>query len=353
MRWLRVHKIGEYAYFNHRAHVGAGVGCVSCHGHVEEMEVVHQVEPLSHGLVPRLPPRSDAEPAAALGDHEHDVEAGPGPRSAGAPDRLVAPRPSADRLLGVPPVSAEHWRSLGELEESPESRAFREREFPEGASEAPEGVSRRTVLTLLGASAGAAGLVACRRPEEHIVPYVERARADHARRAAALRDHDAERDERLRPRGREPRGPAHQDRGQRAAPGEPRRVERSRAGRRARPLRPGPLAAGAEARRAPRRGTTSSLAWKERAKRARRGRRRHARDRRDALGLADARAPARRAPEGLPEGARRGIRARVGGERARRRRARRRPRRCCPSTTSTRRRRSSRSTPTCCTPTRR
>jgi MoCo/4Fe-4S cofactor protein with predicted Tat translocation signal len=70
-------------------------------------------------------------------------------------------------------VSAEHWRSLGELEESPESRAFREREFPEGASEAPEGVSRRTVLTLLGASAGAAGLVACRRPEEHIVPYVE------------------------------------------------------------------------------------------------------------------------------------------------------------------------------------
>jgi len=39
-------------------------------------------------------------------------------------------------------VSAEHWRSLGELEESAESRAFREREFPEGASEAPEGVSR-------------------------------------------------------------------------------------------------------------------------------------------------------------------------------------------------------------------
>ena len=70
-------------------------------------------------------------------------------------------------------MSAEHWRSLGELEESPESRAFREREFPEGASEPPEGVTRRTVLTLLGASAGAASLVACRRPEEHIVPYVE------------------------------------------------------------------------------------------------------------------------------------------------------------------------------------
>jgi len=69
-------------------------------------------------------------------------------------------------------VSAEHWRSLGELEASEEARAFREREFPEGASEPPDAVSRRTVLTLLGASAALAG-VACRRPEEHIVPYVE------------------------------------------------------------------------------------------------------------------------------------------------------------------------------------
>ncbi len=71
-------------------------------------------------------------------------------------------------------MSAGYWRSLGELEDTPESRAFREREFPEGASEAPDAVSRRTLLQLLGATAGAAGLTAaCRRPEEHIVPYVE------------------------------------------------------------------------------------------------------------------------------------------------------------------------------------
>ena len=49
MKWLRVHKLGEYAYFDHRAHVRGGVGCVSCHGHVEEMEVVRQVQPLSMG----------------------------------------------------------------------------------------------------------------------------------------------------------------------------------------------------------------------------------------------------------------------------------------------------------------
>ena len=66
-----------------------------------------------------------------------------------------------------------HWRSLGQLEGSPKSQSFREREFPEGASEAPDAISRRHVLTLLGASVSLAGLAACRRPEEHIVPYVE------------------------------------------------------------------------------------------------------------------------------------------------------------------------------------
>jgi hypothetical protein len=45
--WERVHKIGDYAYFDHSAHVTAGVGCVSCHGQVDQMEVVRQMKPLS------------------------------------------------------------------------------------------------------------------------------------------------------------------------------------------------------------------------------------------------------------------------------------------------------------------
>jgi MoCo/4Fe-4S cofactor protein with predicted Tat translocation signal len=65
------------------------------------------------------------------------------------------------------------WRSLAQLEGSPESRSFLGREFVEGASEPPDAVSRREILTLLGASLSLAGLAACRRPEEHIVPYVE------------------------------------------------------------------------------------------------------------------------------------------------------------------------------------
>jgi hypothetical protein len=47
MRWIRVHKVPEYAYFAHNAHVTAGIGCVTCHGRVDEMETVTQTTPLS------------------------------------------------------------------------------------------------------------------------------------------------------------------------------------------------------------------------------------------------------------------------------------------------------------------
>jgi MoCo/4Fe-4S cofactor protein with predicted Tat translocation signal len=69
-------------------------------------------------------------------------------------------------------VTPKYWRSLEQLEDRPESRAFLEREFPVGASELPEGITRRDMIMLLGASVSMAGLVACRRPVEEIVPYV-------------------------------------------------------------------------------------------------------------------------------------------------------------------------------------
>jgi MoCo/4Fe-4S cofactor protein with predicted Tat translocation signal len=69
-------------------------------------------------------------------------------------------------------MNENYWRSLGELEDSPSFRAHLEREFQEGASELPEGVSRREMLMLLGASLSLAGLASCRRPVEKIVPYV-------------------------------------------------------------------------------------------------------------------------------------------------------------------------------------
>jgi len=47
--WVKVHDIADYAFFNHSAHVNAGVGCAECHGRVDQMEVVQTVKPLNMG----------------------------------------------------------------------------------------------------------------------------------------------------------------------------------------------------------------------------------------------------------------------------------------------------------------
>jgi molybdopterin-containing oxidoreductase family iron-sulfur binding subunit len=69
-------------------------------------------------------------------------------------------------------VSRTYWRSLAQIEERPEFRASLEREFPEGASELPDGITRREMMMLVGASLSLAGLAGCRRPVEEIVPFV-------------------------------------------------------------------------------------------------------------------------------------------------------------------------------------
>ena len=47
--WVRVHDLPDYVYFNHSAHVRRGVGCVECHGRIDTMDVVTQVQRLSMG----------------------------------------------------------------------------------------------------------------------------------------------------------------------------------------------------------------------------------------------------------------------------------------------------------------
>ena len=41
--WKRVHKVPDYAYFNHGVHVNKGIDCSNCHGKIENMDVVQQV----------------------------------------------------------------------------------------------------------------------------------------------------------------------------------------------------------------------------------------------------------------------------------------------------------------------
>lgn len=47
--WVKVHDLPDYVYFDHSAHVTRGVGCVECHGRIDQMEVVGQVHKLSMG----------------------------------------------------------------------------------------------------------------------------------------------------------------------------------------------------------------------------------------------------------------------------------------------------------------
>jgi MoCo/4Fe-4S cofactor protein with predicted Tat translocation signal len=71
-------------------------------------------------------------------------------------------------------VSRTYWRSLAQFEDRPEFRAALEREFlEEGPSEHTDGISRRDMMMLLGASLSLAGVTGCiRRPVEEIVPFV-------------------------------------------------------------------------------------------------------------------------------------------------------------------------------------
>ena len=47
IEWVKVHMLPDFTYFDHSVHLNADIGCVSCHGRVDQMDVVRQVEPLS------------------------------------------------------------------------------------------------------------------------------------------------------------------------------------------------------------------------------------------------------------------------------------------------------------------
>lgn len=50
IEWVRIHNLPDHVYFNHAQHVTVGqVECATCHGKVEEMDVVSQYAPLSMG----------------------------------------------------------------------------------------------------------------------------------------------------------------------------------------------------------------------------------------------------------------------------------------------------------------
>jgi len=45
--WIRIHKLPDYAYFDHSIHIHKGVGCVECHGRVDQMAEVRHHQSLT------------------------------------------------------------------------------------------------------------------------------------------------------------------------------------------------------------------------------------------------------------------------------------------------------------------
>jgi len=72
-----------------------------------------------------------------------------------------------------PETGPSYWRSLDEVAETPEFKEWIEREFPAGASEFSDPVSRRNFVKIMASSFALAGvgLTGCRKPVETIVPF--------------------------------------------------------------------------------------------------------------------------------------------------------------------------------------
>lgn len=46
IKWTRVNDLPDFVYFNHSIHVNKGVGCVTCHGRVDQMPLMYQAQSL-------------------------------------------------------------------------------------------------------------------------------------------------------------------------------------------------------------------------------------------------------------------------------------------------------------------
>jgi hypothetical protein len=47
IRWERVHRLPDFVHFNHSIHINKGVGCASCHGRIDKMNLTYQASPLT------------------------------------------------------------------------------------------------------------------------------------------------------------------------------------------------------------------------------------------------------------------------------------------------------------------
>jgi hypothetical protein len=138
MQWVRVHKLPDYVYFNHKVHIAAGVGCVSCHGRIDEMDVVTQMQPLSMSWCLDCHRNAGPNRRPVSEVHQHEVDSAQGRESAGGEARAGSAPSIRHRVLRVPPMKEhdvprderrepamearpgrEYWRSLRQKQQDP------------------------------------------------------------------------------------------------------------------------------------------------------------------------------------------------------------------------------------------
>ena len=225
IEWTKVYDLPDFVYFNHSIHVAKGIGCVSCHGRVDQMNLTWQEPSLHMEWCLDCHRNPGTQRAAALRGLQHGVAAAGRPaqprrradrRAPTSTAATTAPCATAER--GVPrrcawPTSTSarqrqrHDARAGAAVRKPRTpldlpalRARLARATGQGLLAQPRGArrhagvrrvpaggvsrsrrrscsirsARRTFLKLMGASLALAGVSACtRQPTEKIFPYVQ------------------------------------------------------------------------------------------------------------------------------------------------------------------------------------
>ena len=94
VEWVRVHQVPDHVFFDHSVHLAAGVGCVTCHGRVDQMEEVHQDQPLSMGwcLECHRNPEPNIRPVSEITNMAYDPTAHEGLGAELLAERGIAPK---------------------------------------------------------------------------------------------------------------------------------------------------------------------------------------------------------------------------------------------------------------------